>query len=898
MVRMRNNHYGIRQQVLLITLIPLLVMTLILAGYFVSTRVADNKSALIERGETMSRLLAQASEFGLISGLTHQLSALSQGPIQEADVADVIFIDPQGKVLYRSNDFTLKFDLKQQANHLIGDAVWLFTTPVTTQGIVVGDSPETSSTQADRELLGWVVVAMSTKPMHSRENQIITNSLLILLGGLICTFIIAARFAETLTRPIISLTTVVKKLEEGYLDARVEIQSYAELGSLEKGINLLGEQVQSSNQILESQVEKATERLRKTMHHLENQNIALQKARQRADQANLAKDQFLARMSHELRTPLTSILGFTNMLRQSDLSFEQQEHCRIINQTSTMLLSLIDDILDFAKLQSDAIKLEHIQFNPEQVIFEALEMQSQSAAAKGLEVAYQADEAAYTEVLGDPTRLRQIATNLISNAIKFTDKGQILVTLRVIKQRHNQRQMQLCVKDTGIGITTEQQAVLFNAFAQADSSITRRFGGSGLGLVIVQKLVHLMQGSVELTSREKTGTQICCSFSVKADHTLLQTPEYQSQKTDLIIFDRHPESLESLSNMSQPLGCKIHPCATLHALEKTLSGIQGDSAGLIFGLSANTDIANQQKLKIAGIFASFKGYILLLTPALAGNIDEFSHLRNNPLLTINSKPLHRDILKKWLSHSPINNPQLQPENNTSSLLADTVVLIAEDNDFNRLLLRKIIESAGATVFEARDGEQAIKRTQEIKPDIIIMDVHMPKMDGIMATREIREQFSNLPIIALTADVISSEEHALRQAGVTRIEYKPINDIRLIELLEMLCGKEKSLLNEVTQPSNKAQHSTNLVKYQLSKEELHQELTTQINGLQLAFNHNDIKTIRDHSHQLIGLAGLFELPELENCSIALNEAAKAGDTRKVWELLSSLKRLVAHQQYVD
>ena len=898
MIKNRKNRYGIRQQVLLIALIPLVVMTLILAGYFVSTRIADNKSALIERGETMSRLLAQASEFGLISEMTHQLSALSQGPIQEADVADVIFINRDKRVLYRSSHFKLTPDLKPQPSRQTDDAVWLFTTPVTTQGIIVGDSPETGSAQVERQLLGWIVVAMSTAPMHNRENQIITNSLLILLGGLIGTFIIAARFAETLTKPIISLTGVVKRLEEGHLDARVEIQSYAELGSLEKGVNLLAEQVQSSNQILESQVEKATERLRKTLYHLKNQNIALQKARQRADQANMAKDQFLARMSHELRTPLTSILGFTNMLRQTDLSFEQQEHCRIINQTSTMLLSLIDDILDFAKLQSDAIKLERIQFNPEQVIFEALEMQSQSAAAKGLELAYQVDETAYTDVLGDPTRLRQIATNLISNAIKFTDKGQILVTLKTLNESHDQKQLQLCVKDTGIGISEEQQTLLFNAFAQADSSITRRFGGSGLGLVIVQKLVQLMRGSIELSSTLQAGTQICCSITVKTDHKLLQTSGVTPQKVELIIFDRHTESLESLSNMARPLVSQVSACATIQDLEKTLSGVQGHSAGLIFGLSANSDIANQQKLKISKIFASFKGYILLLTPALAGNTDEFSHLTDNPQLTINSKPLHRETLKKWLCQTPVNNPQLKTEHSTSRPLTDRVILIAEDNDFNRLLLRKIIESAGGTVFEARDGEQAIKRINEIKPDIVIMDVHMPRMDGIRATRAAREHFPDLPIIALTADVISSEEHALRQAGVTRIEYKPINDTRLIKLLGMLCGKENPKYNEVTPQPDTPVTNTNLSKYKISKEDLHQELTTQIEGLQQAFKQSNLKSIRDHSHQLIGLAGLFELPELENCSIELNDAAKNGNNRKVWQILSRLQRLIAHQQYLD
>ncbi|RTE66739.1 response regulator [Amphritea opalescens] len=886
--------YGIRQQVLLITLIPLVLMTLVLAGYFISTRVDDNKTALIERGETMSRLLAQASEFGLISGLTHQLEALSQGPTQEDDVADVIFSDTTGEILYRAETFTLHLDLKMQPSHHLGDDIWLFTTPVTTQGIVIGDSPETKSTQAEQELLGWVTVAMSTKPMHQRESFIVTNSLLILLGGLIGTFIIAARFAERLAKPVINLTSVVKKLEEGQLDARVDTQSYAELGLLENGINLLAEQVQSSKLVLESQVEKATAQLRQTMHNLEVQNSALEFARQHADQANRAKDNFLARMSHELRTPLTSILGFTNMLRQTDLSFEQLEHCRIINQTSTMLLSIIDDILDFAKLQSDAITLEQVSFNPELVIFEALEMQSQSAAAKGLELAYQIDEAAYEDVLGDPTRLRQIATNLISNAIKFTDSGQILVFLQVIEEDAENKKMRLCIRDTGIGITDEQQTLLFNAFAQADSSITRRFGGSGLGLVIVQKLVELMQGQVELNSQWGKGTQVCCDFMVKVNPQPSLEQTIQSAQNEVIIFDRHPESLTSLCDIARPLTAKVHACATLQSLEKTLAQVQEQSSALIFGLSANPDIANQQKLKIAGLFSSFKGNILLLMPALTGNVSEYTQLGNFPHLTIKSKPLHRTALKRWLGCAITNSDQQQPSSNTQSLLAETTAVIAEDNDFNRLLLRKILESAGATVIEASNGQQALSRIHEVQPDIVIMDVHMPVMDGIEATREARKSFPQLPIVALTADVITSEEQALRQAGVSQIEYKPINDSRLLKLLANLCRENKPL--DMNNFDEEPAETTNLIKYKLSKEDLHEELSTQINSLHQAFSRTDLKGIRDHSHQLTGLAGLCELPELENCSIELNEAAKAGGLREIWQVLWRLERLITHQQY--
>lgn len=887
-----KNLYGIRQQVLLITLIPLVLMTLILAGYFVATRVDDNKSALIERGKTMSRLIAQASEFGLVSGLTHQLTAVSQGPIQEADVADVIFVNTAKKVLYRSNSFQLNLDLQPQPNYYLGDDIWLFTTPVTTRGIMISDFPEANAPQTERELLGWVTVAMSTQPMHQRANQIITNSLLILLGGLIGTFIIAARFAQTLTTPIINLTSLVKKLEHGQLDARVETQSYAELGLLEKGINLLAEQVQDSKKILENQVEQATAQLRNTMYDLELQNSALKTARQHADQANMAKDNFLARMSHELRTPLTSILGFTNMLRQTELTYEQQEHCRIINQTSTILLSLIDDILDFAKLQSDAIKLEEIAFNPEQVIFEVLEMQSQSAAAKGLELAYQVDEAAYNDVLGDPTRLRQIATNLISNAIKFTDSGQILVLLQVVEENDAHKTIQLCVKDTGIGISETQQNLLFNAFAQADSSITRRFGGSGLGLVIVQKLVQLMQGEIKLTSQLTRGTTICCSFVVKTEPTT-SAPLLKPLQNEIIIFDRHPESLMSLCNITRPMVSQIHPCATLQALEKTLSNTQGETSALIFGLSANADIANQQKLKIGDLFASFKGKILLLMPALTGNIDEFLQLGTSQL-TIKSKPLQRAIVNHWLLR-PLNNDQHQPASHPSPPLSEITALIAEDNDLNRLLLRKIIESAGATVFEASNGAHAIRRINEAQPDIVIMDVHMPVVDGIEATRIVRKNYPHLPIIALTADVISSEEQALRQAGVNRIEYKPINDTRLIKLITTLC---EPLSVETRTLENQPSKPINLAQYQITKEELQEELTQQITALRQAFNTRDISSIRDHSHQLIGLAGLCELPELENSSTELNEAVKAESMRKIWKLLWRLERLITHQQYLD
>lgn len=889
--------YGIRQQILLITLVPLVLMTLILAGYFVSTRISDNQAALIERGETVSRLLAEASEFGLISGLTHQLNALSQGPIQEADVADVLFYDGGKQLLFRSAEFAAEIELSRFPRHHRTGEFWLFSTPVISKGVVILDSPEQGQETDSSAPLGWIVVALSTQPMHSRENQIISNSLLLLLGGLLITFIIAARFAETLTRPLIALTGVVKQLEEGNLAARVEVDSKAEIGSLERGINMLGERVQQSNQILENQVEKATRRLRQTLRHLETQNNALQRARQHADQANLAKDEFLARMSHELRTPLTSVLGFTNMLKRTDLTFEQQEHCRIINQTSTMLLSLIDDILDFAKLQSDAIKLERIRFNPEEIIHEAIEMQSQQAAAKGLEIACICAPEACVDALGDPTRLRQIVTNLLSNAIKFTDQGDILIYLAVRQQNKQSIEFSLTVKDSGIGISKEQQQHLFNAFSQADSSITRRFGGTGLGLVIVEKLIQLMRGKISLVSEPGAGTQIDCSFFCKPVEA---SPDlYQSnQAAELVIFERHPENLKSLIQITEPMVKTLHSCATLQALSHALSAVQSHSSFLIFSLSANAHIASQQKLRIPGLFDSFQGQILLLTPSTGDHAAEIHQLRDHPRLSFSTKPVRRNLIYSWLADRSERSQPEPVQKQVLQLPTGLRVVIAEDNDFNRLLLRKILESAGATVYESRDGKQAIKQVREQRPDAVIMDVHMPVLDGISASTEIRKSNKSLPIIALTANVISSEEVALRQAGVSRIEYKPINDSRLISLLNLLCHPaQESRTDKLPAPAPRTA-PTNLASYQMSKEDLHQELTAQLQALETGFIESNTAALRDHSHQLTGLAGLLELPELELNSIELNEAVKQGSKKLVWQLLWRLKRLIEKQQYLD
>ena len=886
---------GIRQKVFIITLVPLMAMTLILAGYFISTRVADNETALVERGQTMSRLMAAAAEFGIISELTPQLRALSKGPIQENDVIDVIFLNAQGNLIYRSTDFTYSLIPRPTPSYTHQGDHWLFSTPVIATGILVDDSFEYSEDRAP-EILGWVVIAISSKSMRERQLDIINNSLILSIIGLLITFIIAARVGHTLTDPIIRLTNLVGELQKGKLSARAPERSDAEIGSLERGINLLAERVQASNQLLESQVDKATQRLRKTMQYLETQNHALHKARERADQANLAKDEFLARMSHELRTPLTSVLGFTNLLKQTELSFEQQEHCRIISQTSTMLLAIIDDILDFAKLQSNAIRLEMIPFSLEDCIHSAIEMQAQSAATKGLELVYEVGDDIPAVMLGDPMRLRQIATNLIGNAIKFTEQGHIIVNLKSTGSEAGQLGFELSVLDSGIGISKEQEAHLFSAFSQADSSITRRFGGSGLGLVIVRKLLELMDGEIRLNSVVGQGTEFICTLSCQQTSQTLpgSKPRSLAHTTELIVFDSHHNSLQALCHTAQTSVGKITACGSLQNLREHISHTSGVNNGLIFGLSANPEIAAQQKRSIPEIFSSFKGNIMLLVPSLNNDVTNMTQVKNHHNITVLTKPLRRINLNKWLSNAHSGTDKVTSQ--LPKLSSGTQVMIAEDNDFNRLLLKRILNMAGAEVLEALNGLQAIDVALKHRPDIILMDVHMPRIDGIEASRKIRQQLPQVPIIALTANVISSEEQALSDAGVNRIEYKPINDTRLLNSMRLLLKQDTGALPPA-RPHDEPS-ATNLSDYKLSPQDLHAELMRQLSALQQGFSQQNSKQLRNHAHQLTGLAGLFELPALELASSDFHEAVKEGDTRASWQYLWRLQRLIEHQQYQD
>ncbi|WP_341217684.1 ATP-binding protein [Neptunomonas phycophila] len=885
-----NTRFGIRQRLLLLTLFPLLFISLVLGAYFTMTRLQDAENILVERGQLLARLVASSSEFALMTGNNELLKSISKGPFQEKDVADVLFLNGEYQLIQRSAQFPISLKVAAPSAY-IHDQYWYFTQPVSTTGIPFLDNPEFQETESISDTVGWVIVIMSESRKEKQEQQILLASISLLLLAFVSSAVLALRFGKRISQPILGLTQVMERIQTGSLDTRVTNTYTGEFNLLAQGLNGLADTIQKLVTNQENRINLATRKLQATLHHLEQQNTALAKASKRADEANKAKDEFLARMSHELRTPLTSVVGFAKLMKQSPCSPEQLEHIRIINQTSLMLLSIIDDILDFSKLQQDAITLELIDFNLEEIIYDVLEMQAPKAHEKGLELITHMQPRQDLDVIGDPTRLRQIISNLIANAVKFTQSGTVEVHVDISPINNQQSLYTLKVIDTGIGIPQEHLEQLFQAFMQADTSITRRFGGSGLGLVISKKLTELMGGRLEMISEEGEGTTVSLYLPFKPSENRplikVEPPTYNNEQ-NIVICEGNVSQRRSLIEI---LFRQTERVINVRSIDECLQHLAPHNTFMV-GLPAKATSEEERIFHASLSLLSSQGNLVV---AMLPSDCQLPIEHPTNLIPI-SKPARPDALFKALN-LPYYLLQTGQENN-ENLLPISVVL-AEDNEFNRLLISKILEKSGINVFPAATGVEAIEQTQAQQPDLVIMDVHMPVMDGLEATSHIKQKYPDLPVIALTANIIAHEHHALISAGISKVLLKPVNDDELISTIRYLTVGNTT--NSISQsPHSKQEKVTNIEDYDVSTSQIEEELGRLCQQIHDSFTARNTQIIGEVNHQLIGLAGLYELPEIECCASEIHNILHTAPVnwKELWYAIWQLKRVLKSVDNTD
>ena len=855
----------IRERVNILSIIPMLVITIILGTFFIYSQIQNTKMGMIEKGTEFSKLLSIAAEFGVLSNNPAELNHLSQQLTQNPLIKDVIFTDDSLSIIHRKKDFDITISIPPDPI-LYDHEIWFFSHPITPMPIRVDENNIQTDNTYNEEAIGWVIIAFSDEPIQLQQYQIIRNGVLIILAGFLVTFLISNYFGRKISHPIKQLSIIINQLRRGNLKARASSSDTNEFNQLAEGINELAMSLEESNNQMESRIYQATQALSVSLQELEIKNNQLMKAHQKADAANRAKDAFLARMSHELRTPLTSVIGFTRMIQEGSSEEERVHFLQIIDHTSQMLLTLIDDLLDFTRLEAEAIELETLSFQPEKLFHQALEMQAPIAHNKGIELVLEGAHEIPSLLQGDPTRIRQIVTNLISNAIKFTDRGYIKLCTGYSRIDSS---LQIEVQDTGIGITPQYKEKMFDSFTQADNSISRKYGGSGLGLAIVYRLVKLMNGEIEVDSTLEKGTTFSITLPINQDKLILDSKQISEITTVNEAFDLNILLIESNSasrkSIYEILSFFSIQCSTHERIEDALKKKEKYTHILIsHSPTENTELLFRKSKSINQHFPNTKLCILL--PA---NIKRDS-IRNIDAKII-TKPISPNQLINQLIKQEENNAL---EQNNKNKLEALEILIAEDNDYNRLLVKRILHQSGIKTREAVTGKEAITEVNRSMPDIILMDINMPDIDGIEASKVILENNPNANIIALTANIAPREQQMLNKIGIDRILLKPLNIEKLYALLSTLNIKQ----------SSSAGSNQNLIEFK-------NELKKQLEEIQSRIYAKDYESIARNAHQLYGFAGIFDYPEIELVAERLKKAVLGREIRNIWSAYNQLSRVI-------
>jgi two-component system sensor histidine kinase BarA len=907
--------WDIKRQVLILTIIPGLVIALALTVYFTISQLDYINKSLNRHGQTIVSQISPAAEYAVFSGHIDSLRSILKRALMNDQVISKISIKDE-------NDAVLFSLAENPSPRLYPDALYRlmsdrqslhFRQPIITEQLEVDDFDEDllleSNTRPPAKTIGYVDLYLTTQYSSEEKIKSLLQGTLITIAILLLSALLATRISRQISHPIQLLTHTVKRISAGDYQTHIEQDAPGELAVLESCVNSMADELRTAQTDMESRINEFTHELQQTLEELEVRNAELDITRFNAMQANKAKSEFLANMSHEIRTPLSGIMGFTELLMSTDLDNQQQDYASTIHKSATNLLTIIGDILDLSKIESGKLDIALTRCHLTDIIEDVIDLLTPTAYEKNIELLYHLDDSVPRIIESDPVRVRQILLNLVGNAVKFTLNGYVFLSI-VPERMDDSRGIKFTVADTGIGMDQESKQKLFTAFTQADASISRNFGGTGLGLVISRKLVLLMDGKIGFDSTLGKGSTFWFTIPVHVIENQAENIPAELAGKSIAIIDDHILCRRSLGSMLKQWSCSVTEYNIERCISEDLAAELATADAVIIGVS-------RKQMQSAGRFneclAKLEKDIPVLTIASTRSYTELGQLGFEGLQNLTFRTARRSQIQQSLidciNRTPgiLRNEKEAVQQQTALFNPALKVLVVDDNEINLRLAEIILKKNNYDVTTICSGDESIELARKNNYDLIFMDLHMPGLDGYESTKRIRETSGDTHrpvIIALTANAMPQDVDKLDACGMDDVLIKPISEQLISDIISKWfssdSGGGEDRPSEDDNPGSAEIFSFDDARRLTNGNQalaielfdmLIAELPEHRNSIDRALSSNDNAMLKHVTHKLNGASRCCGTPALKSAAESLELAIRNDNGHEIGNRASALLKEV-------